>query len=72
MSKKKTKDKAKPAKVRDLLRGIRVMQKERLGLSARILVYIGNGETEYEVVGISHFHVIPDLILKVRKTHYDK
>ena len=66
------KDKAKPAKVRDLLRGIRVMQKERLGLGARILVYIGNRQTEYEVVGISHLHIIPDLLLKVRKTHYEK
>ena len=62
----------KAVKVRDLLRVIRIMQKERLGLGARVLVYIGNGLTEYEVVGISYLHMIPDLLLKIRKTHYDK
>ena len=61
------KDKRKPAKVKDLLRVIRIMQKKRLGLAGRVLVYIGGGQTQYQVVGISHLHIIPDLLLKVRK-----
>ena len=59
----------KAVEVKDVLRGIKVMQNEKLPLSGRVLVQIGNGNTEYEVVEIGHFHVIPDLTLKVRKTN---
>ena len=53
--------KNKFATTKDLLLAINVMEEEKLPLDAEVLCY--TGEKEYKVVGIGHFHLIPNMTL---------
>ena len=60
--------KSRYATTKDLQEATRHMRKEKLSLDARVEIYLKGNDKRYGIVGISHFHVIPNLILEIEKS----
>lgn len=61
--------KTKPYTTKDFEKNIKIMKDEELPLTAPIQVTIEGDDNIYEIVGLGHFHVIPNMTihLKLRK-----
>ncbi len=60
--------KQKYAKTKHLKEAVEDMEvKDKLSLDARVEVYIGKGRVRYGIVKIKHFHVIPNVVLTLKK-----
>ena len=56
------------ATIKDFKEAIKHMEKDhKLQLNEEVEVYCGNGKVCYGVVSISHFHICPTLVLKIKK-----
>lgn len=55
-------------KVRDLKKAIRHIEKDdKLHLDAEVEIYHEGGKICYGIIEISHFHICPNLVLKIKK-----
>lgn len=59
--------KNKHATTKNLKKGIRQMEKESLSLGARVEIYLKDDPRRFGIVGISHYHAIPNLVLKIEE-----
>ena len=51
----------------DLLKVVKHMKKDGFATTARVEVYIEGSDTRYGVTSISHYSVIPNVVLRIEK-----